>query len=550
MPPTRPLPLNLMRYPSHLLHVLAVSSASLPLAFGQTTEDFKLLASDGATGDTLGYSVAIAGNFAVAGSYNDDDNGANSGAAYLYDVTTGQEIRKLVAASSNANDHLGRAVGINGDRAVIGSPGDDGEDIGPFLTDSGSVYVFDLQSGAELFRLRPADAFTGYRFGDAISVSGDLAAIGAYGSNEQGTQSGTAYVFDVRTGQELFKLTPEDSASGDRFGEAIGISGSWVVGGAASDDDLGSNAGCAYVFDANTGAELFQLLADDGMPGDRFGAAVAVSGQWAVIGARSHDANGEQSGAAYLFDLSTGLQVHKLLPNDGEANDFFGNSVAISDGRIVVGCARDEVNGNDSGSVYVFDLATGNQIDQLEPTDPDVQDFFGHAVDISGTQIIVGTPFGDDGGAEAGSAYLFEDPGGPGSVYCDPAVTNSTGTFGKISATGSVLASANQFGLLASDLPTGQFAYFIAGTESNLVMGPSGSNGNLCVGGTLVRFNGSTQIGTANPFGIFSLDLDLTQFPANPTATVQAGDRWYFQCWHREPGGQSNFTTATVVTFD
>lgn len=528
------------------LSLLALS-ITLPAAFGQVNEDIKILASDGAPSDVYGSAVGVAGNRVIVGSQWDDDNGSGSGSAYIYNATTGLELAKLIASNGEPNDSFGRAVAINGDRAIIGAEGEDGD---PFLTDSGTVYVFDLDTEQELFQLRPMDVFAGYRFGASISVSGDLAAIGAYGSNEQGTQSGTAYIFNVRTAQELFKMTPVDSAAGDRFGRAIGISGTSVVAGSANDDDNGSNSGSAYVFDGTTGLEVFKLLASDGIAGDRFGTAVAISGDRAVIGAPSSGPNGQRSGAVYVFDISTGLQIAKLVPSDGEAFDGFGSQVGISDGRIVVSSDEDDDNGNASGSVYVFDLATQLQVDKYLPSDGDTEDFFGFALAMSGGTTVVGSPFNDDNGSQSGSAYIFEDSDGAGSSYCDPAVINSTNEFGKIAVLGSILASANNFALQASDLPLNQFGFFLGGTQSVLVMNPAGSNGNLCVGGNLVRFNAASQIGVADAFGVFSRNLDLTAFPANPTVAVQAGDTWYFQCWHRENNGQSNFTTATAVTFE
>ncbi len=502
---------------------------------------------DGAPSDVYGYAVGVAGSRVIVDAQSDDDNGSNSGSAYIYDATTGLELANLIASNGEPNDTFGRAVSISGDRAVVGAPGEDSD---PFLTDSGTVYVFDLSTEQELFMLRPLDAFAGYRFGDSISVSGDLAAIGAYGSGEQGPRSGTAYVFNVRTGQELFKLTPVDSTAEDRFGRAIGISGSFVVGGSANDDDNGSNSGSAFLFDATTGQEAFKLLANDGIAGDRFGTSVAVSGNRAVIGAPSSGPNGPNSGSAYVFDLSTGQQIAKLLPSDGAAQDNFGVEVGISDGRIVVSSSEDDDNGNASGSVYVFDLATGMELEKYLPSDGAADEFFGIALAVSGTRVVVGSPFNDDNGSQSGSAYIFEDSDEPGTTYCDPAAINSTNRFGRIEVVGSVLASDNDFELLATDLPLNQFGYFIGGTESGLVMNPSGSNGNLCVGGSLVRFNAANQIGVADIFGVFSRSLDLTAFPANPSAPVQAGETWHFQCWHRENNSESSFTTAVAVTFE
>ena len=73
-----------------------------------------------------------------------------------------------------------------------------------------------------------------------------------------------------------------------------------------------------------------------------------------VVGALYDDDNGSDSGSAYVFSASTGTQLHKLLSQDGSALDFFGNSVAVSGETVVVGAYKDDDNGTNSGSAYVF----------------------------------------------------------------------------------------------------------------------------------------------------------------------------------------------------
>ncbi|MFT7541597.1 MAG: hypothetical protein ACI9K5_002569, partial [Gammaproteobacteria bacterium] len=186
-------------YRTFSLSLLALA-ISVPVSFGQVNEDSKLLASDGAASDYFGYAVGVAGNRVIVGARGTDANGTESGSAYIFDVTTGLELSKLTATGGEPFDIFGGAVGLNGDLVVIGAPGQNRR---PFLADTGAVYVFDLNTEQQLFKIYPQDSNSGQRFGTSISVSGDLAAIGAYGSNDQGSQSGTAYVFNARTGTEL-----------------------------------------------------------------------------------------------------------------------------------------------------------------------------------------------------------------------------------------------------------------------------------------------------------------------------------------------------------
>ena len=137
-----------------------------------------------------------------------------------------------------------------------------------------------------------------------------------------------------------------------------------------------------------------------------------------------------------------------------------------------------------------------------------------------------------------------------GSSYCSPAVPNSTGLPGRIQAQGSSLASAGSLTLVASDLPSHQFGFFIGGRTQGLVMGPAGSQGDLCLGGAIARFN--RQVGIVNG-GYFQRSLDLTDIPEPPNfhTVVLVGETWHFQFWHRDWIGSStsNFTDAVSVTF-
>jgi outer membrane protein assembly factor BamB len=133
------------------------------------------------------------------------------------------------------------------------------------------------------------------------------------------------------------KLIASDNAAEDRFGYSVAISGTKAIVGAPRDDDRGDESGSAYLFDALTGNQLFKLNASDGADEDRFGFAVGISGNTVVVGALYDDDKGSHSGSAYLFDATTGAQLRKLVAADGTADDIFGSSVAINGNFAVVG---------------------------------------------------------------------------------------------------------------------------------------------------------------------------------------------------------------------
>lgn len=150
------------------------------------------------------------------------------------------------------------------------------------LAASGPIHAITYD---EIHKLTASDAAADDFFGGSVAVSGTAAVIGADGNSDAGLISGSAYVFDVTTGAELFKLTASDAAMADGFASSVAVSGATAVIGASGNDDGGSSSGSAYVFDVTTGNELFKLTASDAAAGDVFGRSVAVSGTTAVIGA-------------------------------------------------------------------------------------------------------------------------------------------------------------------------------------------------------------------------------------------------------------------------
>ena len=375
----------------------------------------KLVAPDGAAGDYFGYSVAVDGDTAVIGAYGVDYNGFNSGAAYVFIRSGGTWVleAKLAASDRSAGDFFGYSVALEGDTAVIGAFNDD--DNGP---NSGSAYVF-IRSGSswvQQAKLTASDGAEYDSFGISVAIYGDTAVIGADYDDDNGPDSGSAYVF-IRSGSswvQQAKLTASDGASGDCFGVSVALDGDTAVIGVRYDDDKGSNSGSAYVFirSSSSWTEQAKLTASDGASEDFFGYSVAVDGDTAVIGTFGDDDNGSKSGSAYVFIRSgiSWVQQAKLTASDGAASDYFGNSVAVDGDIAVIGALYDDDNGLDSGSAYVFIRTGSSWVQQAKLTAPDgtYSDSFGYSVAVDGdTAAVIGVRYDDDMGDNSGSAYVF-----------------------------------------------------------------------------------------------------------------------------------------------
>ena len=360
----------------------------------------KLTSSDGAVYDRFGFSSSISGDYAIVGSYGDDDNGWDSGAAYIfhYDGISWTEEAKLLPNDGDEYDRFGYSVSISGDYAIVGAYCDD--DNG---WDSGSAYVFrnDGMSWTEEAKLTPSDGAECDRFGFSVSISGDDAIVGAYTDDDNEWDSGSAYVFhnDGISWTEEAKLIPGDGTEDDYFGFSVSISGDCVIAGAYGDDDNGRDSGSAYTFryDGTSWTEEAKLIPGDGTEDDYFGFSVSISGDRAILGACADDDKGLQSGAAYMFryDGASWINEVKLTASDGAAHDYFGFAVSIFDNYAAVGACHDDDKGWNSGSAYIFgyDGFSWTEQTKIIPGDGVEDDYFGFSVSVSGDRVIVGSPF-------------------------------------------------------------------------------------------------------------------------------------------------------------
>jgi hypothetical protein len=212
-------------------------------------EEAKLTASDAAANDYFGLSVSISSETVVVGAYENDDAGNGSGSAYVfkYNGATWVEETKLTASDAAAYDSFGISVSNSGETVVVGANGDDDAGNG-----SGSVYVFRYNgtSWVEEAKLTASDAAAGDVFGTSVSIGDEIMTVGADFDDNAGYDSGSAYVFKYNgtSWVEEAKLTASDAAAGDWFGHSVSISGETVVVGAYGDDNAGSRSGSAYVF--------------------------------------------------------------------------------------------------------------------------------------------------------------------------------------------------------------------------------------------------------------------------------------------------------------
>lgn len=383
-------------------------------------KEASLVPAEAIQGSAFGHSVSLDGDRALVGSPQDQSDGLEFGSVYVFEFngSSWAETEKLLPADAAEFDRFGWSVSLKGDHALIGSPEDDDNGLG-----SGSVYVFEFldRDWTETAKLLPSDGDQFDGFGSTVSLWHDRALVGVPSDDENGTLSGSAYIFDFNgiMWVETIKLLPANGAERDRFGSSVSIYGDRVLVGAYRDgdkqDDLVNDSGSAYVFefDGSTWSETAILTASDGDELDWFGWSVSLSGDRALIGSRFDDNNGSfELGSAYVYDFNGMVwsETAKLTASDGAFRDQFGSAVSLSGDQILIGVPFDDDVLEDIGSALVFEFngATWAETAELVAGDGAFGDQFGFSVSLFGNRALVGTPNDDDKGRSSGSAYVFD----------------------------------------------------------------------------------------------------------------------------------------------
>lgn len=258
-------------------------------------------------------------------------------------------------------------------------------------------------------------------FGSAVSIDGDVAAIGSPQANPLGDAvgAGAVYVY-MRTAAgwvQVQKLEADDGVIGDNFGTATAVQGDTMLVGAYK-ADIGDHAqqGAVYVFRLIAGAwtQTQKLSPDDADSGRLFGAWISLDGEHALVSTPAGMMGDDPSTApVYALHQDAGQWgiSQRIDAADYVVGDVFGFQTAIDGTTAVIGAPGATVDGNPmTGTVYVFDYADGAwaQVQKLSPSGVAEMSAFGWTVALDGTTALFGAPFTTVGDhSMQGAAYLF-----------------------------------------------------------------------------------------------------------------------------------------------
>lgn len=324
----------------------------------------------------LGCAVSIYEDTIVAGARFDLAAAYYSGAAYIFEKTgadwSNPAVRTLTASDYNTYDNYGISVSIMGDLIVVGaaSANIDG-------SKNGAAYVY-TKNGDDWTSNAPSEAkivasngVAGDYFGKSVATNGTDIAIGAENSDPHGENSGSAYLY-IRNGSDWSTVSPTEleftgKDTSDRFGTSVSLTADRLVVGAFGADTTRSNTGAVYVYsktganwDLDNAAEKVLAISTDEIA--RLGEAVAISGTTVVAGAPDIDLDGINSGGVFVFEETapqTWIEASELTPDISETahngGDRFGKVIASDENYLVIAApGTDTAADPPSGVVYVY----------------------------------------------------------------------------------------------------------------------------------------------------------------------------------------------------
>ena len=308
---------------------------------------------------------------------------------------------------------LGYSVSLSGESMLLGAPALYGA---AGLAGSAHVYTGGPAGWALAADLAASDPHQGDEFGYAVGVVGTQAVVGAPAGDGPVIDSGTAYLFEDQSGVwvERQRLAPPELMANARFGASVAMDGGTLLIGAPHFGLDAALRSAVFVY-TNTGiswARTDTWTGSSSMPGDFFGGSLAVAGRWAAVGAQRDDDGGTDAGAVYIFEWGGGVwqERTKLLASDSVADARFGWDLALSGSTLVVGACFSDNGGTSRGQVYFFEESAGLWTERANMDGQTLGQFdnLGTSVAVSGDWAAAGAPYGDGVLPGTGTLTFFE----------------------------------------------------------------------------------------------------------------------------------------------
>lgn len=385
--------------------------------------------------DRFGEEIAISDQYLVVGAedtnrYSNDDvseeTSNKDGAIHIYDKKTGVETRLTLqglGVTDWKNMQFGSSVAIDGNLMVVGASRIDGVN----NDRNGRAFLFDLTSKTLINELKNNNISGEAHFGKDVAIKDGKAYVSTFNGN-----GSTISIFDANNGDLIDEIeSPADSIS---FGYEMEMTDNkLIVSGYIDNGSVkGTEVGALYVYDKNDlNAAPKVLRSQLEAQGYQFGNTVAAYVDVIAVGEHKagQGANITSSGAVHLFDDS-GKFIRSLTPTSTtlDSGDEFGSEIAINDNFIAITAAGDDDTGQDTGAVYIFDKVTGIELAKI--TNNQTKGF-AESIELDGDQVYIGAIKDSEGKTESGAVFQYDlsglkVPEAPTETTAQPTINIST----------------------------------------------------------------------------------------------------------------------------
>lgn len=299
---------------------------------------------------------------------------------------------------------FGTAVGLDGNNVVIGDRTGLGD---------GAAFLFDATTGELRQRYYYPGLSAGDMFGTAVAIDGNQVLIGGR-RDRQFNGGGAAFLFDTNTGNLIRTFSLPDTTV---LGFSVALDANQALLGDSQNRTVYELGGAAFLFDTNTGNKSQSFFSPNPAPpqfnvGDSFGQSVAISDNKVLIGAGGDQTFGYWTGAAYLFEGTNGNLLQKFFSPSPKSESAFGAQVAIDGNNVLISDFWKDTFIPNSGAVYLFDATSGNLLHTFFAPNPQFRQNFGSSIAIEGNKVLI-SAWGDDTYAtDSGAAFLFDAKSG------------------------------------------------------------------------------------------------------------------------------------------
>lgn len=310
--------------------------------------------------------------------------------------------QKVFSEEGAGEDFFGSTVSISGNYAVVGAPNE-------YPNGAAYLYKKEFENWIEVEKFQSSDSVNTFAFGSSVYINGNYLIVSA--NHSYNNSSGSAYIFYNNNDDwnEEAVLIASGTPICDEYGCSVGITedGEYAIVGARNDDENGEGAGAAYLYKREDSQwnQQIKLMASDGNSLGWFGNSVYVKDDYIYISSSGIDS----SGSIYIYQsIGDNWEYYTTLTSSYSSPDLsFGSPISISGDYLITGSHT-----NYYGTVFTFHNNGSGWVEQepIIPSDSFEYDHFGRSVSISGNFIVVGACDCPDVGMSA-SAYFFEKEG-------------------------------------------------------------------------------------------------------------------------------------------